>query len=81
MTKTDEPPRDDDTLTATAALRADHVRTSRLRLLVVGDGVYATYPLPEQGDLIIGRSNKADICIDDPAISRRHAVLHVHRTV
>jgi DNA-binding NtrC family response regulator len=73
----DAPPRDDDTLTATAALRADHVRTSRLRLLVVGDGVYATYPLPETGDLIIGRSNKADICIDDPAISRRHAVLHV----
>jgi GGDEF domain-containing protein len=72
-----EQPRDDDTLTATAALRADHVRTSRLRLLVVGEGVYATYPLPEQGDLIIGRSNKADICIDDPAISRRHAVLHV----
>lgn len=71
------PPRDDDTLTATAALRADHVRTSRLRLLVVGEGVYATYPLPEAGDLIIGRSNKADICIDDPAISRRHAVLHV----
>ena len=78
MAKTDELPRDDDTLTATAALRADHVRTSRLRLLVVGDGVYATYPLPEHGDLIIGRSNKADICIDDPAISRRHAVLHVH---
>ncbi|MFO0586158.1 MAG: sigma 54-interacting transcriptional regulator [Polyangiaceae bacterium] len=65
-------------MTATAAFRADHVRTSRLRLLVVGDGVYATYPLPEQGDLVIGRSNKADICIDDPAISRRHAVLHVH---
>jgi len=78
VAKNDEAPRDDDTLTATAALRADHVRTSRLRLLVVGEGVYATYPLPEIGDLIIGRSNKADICIDDPAISRRHAVLHVH---
>jgi len=78
VAKPNELPKDDDTLTATAALRADHVRTSRLRLLVVGDGVYATYPLPEQGDLIIGRSNKADICIDDPAISRRHAVLHVH---
>ena len=77
MQRPDQPPRDDDTLTATAALRADHVRTSRLRLLVVGEGVYATYPLPETGDLIIGRSNKADICIDDPAISRRHAVLHV----
>ena len=77
MARPDEHPRDDDTLTATAALRADHVRTSRLRLLVVGEGVYATYPLPETGDLIIGRSNKADICIDDPAISRRHAVLHV----
>jgi two-component system response regulator AtoC len=78
VAKPDDLPRDDDTLTATAALRADHVRTSRLRLLVVGEGVYATYPLPEQGDLIIGRSNKADVCIDDPAISRRHAVLHVH---
>ena len=33
---------------------------------MVGDGIYATHPLPETGDLTIGRSDKADVCIDDP---------------
>jgi DNA-binding NtrC family response regulator len=67
----------DDDSTLTAVLRSDASKRGRLRLLVVGDGIYATHPLPEAGDLTIGRSDKADVCIDDPLISRKHAVLHL----
>jgi two-component system response regulator AtoC len=69
-------PHDDDS-TLTVVARGEAAKRGILRLLVVGEGVYATHPLPEKGDLVIGRSDKADICIEDPLISRKHAVLHV----
>jgi DNA-binding NtrC family response regulator len=72
----DDAPREDES-TVTGLLRAEAGRRGRLRLLVVGDGFYATHPLPEVGSLVIGRSERADVCIDDPLISRRHAVLHI----
>ena len=46
-----------------------------LSLRVVGDGVFATYPLPAQGEVVLGRSEKVDVIIEDPSISRRHARL------
>src|SRR5689334_10990457 len=76
VSTSDDIPKDDDS-TLTAVLRADASKRGRLRLLVVGDGIYATHPLPETGRLTIGRSDKADVCIDDPLISRKHAVLHL----
>ncbi|MBP6631348.1 MAG: sigma 54-interacting transcriptional regulator [Kofleriaceae bacterium] len=48
-----------------------------LSLLVVGDGIYATHSLPPGGSALIGRSAEVDIRIDDPSISRQHAVIHV----
>jgi hypothetical protein len=30
---------------------------------------------------VVGRSDRADICIEDPHISRKHAVLHIRRQV
>jgi transcriptional regulator with GAF, ATPase, and Fis domain len=49
----------------------------RRRLLVFGDGTFTTYPLPDTGQVVIGRSEKCDIRIDHPSISRRHAILHI----
>jgi two-component system, NtrC family, response regulator AtoC len=52
-------------------------RSGRLRLVVLGGEVLATHALPESGQLVIGRGQECDIRIDDPSISRKHAVLHV----
>jgi transcriptional regulator with PAS, ATPase and Fis domain len=37
----------------------------------------AAHPLPTAGSVTIGRGPHNDIDIDDPSISRRHAVLHI----
>ena len=55
----------------------DAGRRRRLSLLVIGDGYVATHPLPDDGDLTIGRSKGVEVCIDVPQISRRHAILHL----
>ena len=44
-----------------------------LFLLVIGEGVYDNHPLPAEGEVLIGRGPGADLDIDDPSISRRHA--------
>jgi two-component system response regulator AtoC len=51
-------------------------RTS-LRLVVYGPGTFTAYPLPPAGALTLGRSNTADVLIDDPQASRQHARLHL----
>jgi DNA-binding NtrC family response regulator len=49
----------------------------RLCLLVISDRQVATHTLPESGEVAIGRSPKADVLIDDPSISRTHALLTI----
>ena len=49
----------------------------RLTLLVVGEGGSSSHVLPESGEVVLGRGDHADIKIDDPSISRRHAKLHL----
>jgi two-component system, NtrC family, response regulator AtoC len=49
----------------------------RLHLLVIGDDLYATHPLPEAGAVVIGRSPACEVFVDHPSVSRRHAVLHL----
>src|SRR5687767_4656579 len=49
-------------------------------MVVIGDGTFATHPLPN-GDVTIGRSPSCNIAIDDDSISRRHAILHIGETV
>lgn len=44
-------------------------------LLVIQGGRVRVYPLPERGVITIGRSEDATLCVDDPGLSRRHAVL------
>ncbi len=50
---------------------------SRLSLLVIGDGVHATHPLPERGEVVIGRGREAQVTIDARSVSRRHALLRI----
>lgn len=49
-------------------------------LLVVIDtsgGPSLSFPLPESGEVTVGRSAESDISIDDRSLSRRHATIHV----
>jgi two-component system response regulator AtoC len=52
-------------------------RSARLSLLVMGVSGVFTYPLPERGEVTIGRSVSCGICIEDPQMSREHALLRV----
>jgi two-component system response regulator AtoC len=49
----------------------------RLCLVVVGESTFCTQPLPESGHVTIGRAETNDVRIDDPSVSREHAILHV----
>jgi pSer/pThr/pTyr-binding forkhead associated (FHA) protein len=48
-----------------------------LHLLVMSRDVFATHPLPASGTLTIGRAATADIQLQDPLASRRHAMLQL----
>src|SRR6185503_17371222 len=43
--------------------------------LILSEASPRLYPLPESGDLLIGRSETADVRIDHDAVSRKHARL------
>jgi two-component system, NtrC family, nitrogen regulation response regulator NtrX len=49
-------------------------------LLVTHRARTSAFELPEQGQLVIGRSQSCDVFLDDQQVSRRHAVLHVQPT-
>jgi DNA-binding NtrC family response regulator len=49
----------------------------RLCLVIIGEGLDATYPLPDSGQVEIGRSEDADIRIDHRSVSRNHALLTI----
>jgi len=50
---------------------------ARLAILVMSEAGVFTYPLPERGELTIGRANRCGISVDDPQLSREHALLRV----
>ena len=50
---------------------------SSLRLVIVSASAFASYELPRHGEVVIGRSEKSDLRIDDVTITRRHAALRV----
>ncbi len=62
---------------STPQRRAGVAASGRLCLIVIGEGLDATYPLPDRGNVAIGRAPDSDICIDHPSVSRHHALLHV----
>jgi two-component system response regulator AtoC len=49
-------------------------------VVVSGDEI-RTFDLPSAGEVAIGRDEGSAICIDDPSVSRRHAVLRVGDTL
>src|SRR5437870_2026924 len=50
---------------------------ARLYLLVIGKDFVATYPLPETGEVIIGRSRESGVHLQFQTISRRHAAIRL----
>ena len=48
-----------------------------LHLIVMGANIFAMHPLPEAGEVSIGRDEDDDVRIDDANASRHHARLHV----
>jgi two-component system response regulator AtoC len=46
-----------------------------LHVLVISPEIFGAIPLPEQGSLLVGRSAKAEVLIEDPLASRQHARL------
>src|SRR5688572_14637983 len=55
--------------------------SSGLTLLVVGDGAVSTHELPGNGTVVLGRAPTCDVMIDDPSVSRVHAVLQLGATL
>jgi two-component system response regulator AtoC len=52
--------------------------TTRRMLVIAGDRV-STHPMPEQGQIRIGRGDDAELRIDDPSVSREHALLYFEK--
>jgi len=46
-----------------------------LSVLVLSQSFIASYSLPESGEVTVGRSTAVEIYVDDPLVSRRHAIL------
>ena len=46
-------------------------------LLAIADGVTTTHPLPERGEITLGRGTKCTIQIDHPTLSRTHLAIQL----
>lgn len=57
---------------------SDHEAHHKLEIVVFAAGDEAlVVPLPAAGKVILGRAEDANVRIDDPSVSRRHAALHL----
>src|SRR5687768_13988369 len=76
---------ENDELAATAVILSGKQVTepgpNQLQMVVIGNGILASHPLPTGSAYTIGRSNQCEIPVDDASISRRHALLHIGDTV
>jgi DNA-binding NtrC family response regulator len=52
-----------------------------LHVLVISPEIFTSLPLPESGSLVIGRSPRSDVLVEDPLASRQHARLHIGPTL
>ena len=60
-----------------SAVRVEAEHAHRLSLLVMGASGVFTAPVPDHGEMSIGRSERCSVVIDDPLLSREHAVLRI----
>jgi hypothetical protein len=67
------PDEESTSLEATAELEV----SARSRLLIFWDGGFSSRPLPDDGEVSIGRSQSCDVAIDNASVSREHAILHL----
>jgi DNA-binding NtrC family response regulator len=67
--------------TSTVRATREVSEVGKLCLLVIGEGIHATYLLPESGTVLIGRQPGCDVVIDHLSISRRHAQLRMGPTM
>jgi DNA-binding NtrC family response regulator/pSer/pThr/pTyr-binding forkhead associated (FHA) protein len=72
---TDPDPEDDPSDSITSGAEDEPTRVGRRHLLVFRGASSSLFPLPASGDVIIGRSESADLRIDDALVSRQHARL------
>ncbi|HZH03081.1 MAG TPA: sigma 54-interacting transcriptional regulator, partial [Myxococcaceae bacterium] len=49
----------------------------RLCLLVIGEQKFATYWLPEAGEVTVGRDAACTIRVEEPSVAPRHVALHI----
>jgi two-component system response regulator AtoC len=50
---------------------------SELHVLVMSPNSFSSLPLPKEGKVLVGRSSKCPIRVEDPLASREHACLYV----
>jgi DNA-binding NtrC family response regulator len=74
-TRADDPDQPSEPSTVAVARSGGAEGSWTLRL--IGEGVDASHALPPRGQFVIGRSQKADVRIDHPSISRQHAILYL----
>jgi two-component system response regulator AtoC len=76
---------ENDELAATAVIlggkQVNEPGPHQLQMVVIGNGILASHPLPTASAYTIGRSTQCEIPVDDASISRRHALLHIGDTV
>ncbi len=62
---------------ATAAVPDRGAGNESLTLRALGERFSGSFPLPRSGVVVLGRSDHADIRLEDHSVSRRHAALHL----
>ncbi len=75
---------DDDAVTEARiplAAACERARSGRVSLLVMSHSGMSTVPLPESGEVVIGRSDDCDVRVDDGRLSRRHVKLCIGETI
>jgi transcriptional regulator with GAF, ATPase, and Fis domain len=67
--------KDDGTPTRSAKLGVDPTE-GHVAVVVTNSGA-TTHPLPEAGEVVLGRHSSSGIAIDDDSVSRKHAILRI----
>ena len=52
-----------------------------LHLIVMGPNAFSMHPLPDEGQITIGRDEEDDVRVDEANASRHHARLHIGKTL